>query len=143
MPDNFLLKDASWSLHKLALAEIRRKVFIEEQKVPEELEWDKYDLDSFHVLAIDNHNRIIGCGRLKPDGQIGRMAVTIQWRNKGVGTAILKYIIEHAKENNFNELYLHAQTNAITFYEKHGFKVCSNTFIEAEIPHKSMRMILI
>jgi len=130
----------SWKKHHKELSEIRRIVFVEEQHVPEELELDEFDETSHHVLALDNNNTAIGCGRIKPDGQIGRMAVLKDWRNKGVGNAILETLLNRAKESGLNEIYLHAQVTAIEFYEKSGFIVNSNEFMDAGIPHKTMSL---
>ena len=130
---------ASWHSHKELLSQIRRQVFIEEQQVPEELEWDEYDDNSYHVIALDDDSRPVACGRLKTDGQIGRMAVDRHWRNQGVGTAILENILLHAKSRGMQNLYLHAQTSAIPFYEKNGFRVCSEEFMDAGIPHRTMK----
>ena len=131
---------ASWNQNQKELSEIRRKVFIEEQHVPEELEWDEFDDTSHHVLALNHNNAPLGCGRIKPDGQIGRMAVLKDWRNKGVGNAILKALLNRAIESGLNEVYLHAQLTAIKFYEKYGFIVNSNEFMDAGIPHKTMSL---
>ena len=132
----------SWQENREKLSAIRRKVFIEEQQVPEELEWDEFDEESFHILALDAQDNPIGTGRLKADGQIGRMAILQSWRNKSVGSAILNHILDHARQSGIHELYLHAQISAISFYEKYGFGVCSEEFMDAGIPHKTMRMKL-
>ncbi len=138
----YSLISTNWHDNKEKLSDVRRKVFIEEQHVPEDLEWDDFDETSYHVLAIDQQNTPIGSGRLKPDGQIGRMAVMPDWRNKGIGTAILINILEHAKQSGFQDLYLHAQISAIHFYQRHGFKVISEEFMDAGIPHKTMTITL-
>lgn len=139
MNRHFTILPANWYEHKNQLSLIRRRVFIEEQKVPEELEWDEFDDSSYHVLALDDNNQPIACGRLMTNGQIGRMAVDKQWRNHGIGTAILENILQHAKSMNMANVFLHAQTSAISFYEKNGFKVSSSEFLEAGIPHKTMK----
>ena len=139
---NFSLKDASWEDDREALRLIRRIVFIEEQHVPEEMEWDEFDTSSYHVLAIDNHGHAIGCSRLKTDGQIGRMAVLNQWRNRGVGTALLQRILKLSCKLGMQQVYLHAQVTAIPFYERHGFKVTSDIFMDAGIPHRNMILSL-
>ena len=134
----YTIISTSWNRSKLYLREIRRRVFIEEQHVPEHLEWDEYDETSFHILVVDEKNNPIGTGRLKPDGQIGRMAVAKEWRNRGIGREILRNIMEQAKSSDINRVYLNAQTSAIPFYKKHGFTVCGAEFIEAGIPHVAM-----
>ena len=138
----YSLISTTWHDNKEKLSEVRRKVFIEEQHVPEDLEWDEFDEISYHVLAVDNQDTPIACGRLKPDGQIGRMAVMPDCRNKGIGTAILISILEHAKQSGFKELFLHAQTSAIYFYQRHDFKIVSEEFMDAGIPHKTMKIQL-
>jgi len=138
----YKVKTTSWNESKKALSDIRRKVFIEEQNVPEELEWDEYDQDCTHILVTDENNIPIACGRLKADGHIGRMAVLKAHRATGIGTSILKELLNHAANLHIKKLYLHAQTSAISFYEKQGFEVSSEEFMDANIPHKSMEKLL-
>jgi len=135
---NYSIKKTTWRKDQQSLSEIRKKVFIEEQNVPEELEWDEFDKDSIHILATDNHNNPIACGRIKADGHIGRMAVLKEHRNTGIGTRILKALLKYAADDGTSNVYLHAQTTAIPFYEKQGFKTCSDVFMDANIAHKTM-----
>jgi predicted GNAT family N-acyltransferase len=132
------IKITHWDKDKQSLSDVRRKVFIEEQNVPEELEWDEFDKDCVHILVTDN-NIPVACGRMKSDGQIGRMAVLQPYRNFGIGTEILKACLVYAKNHNINNIYLHAQTSAIGFYEKQGFEASSEEFMDANIPHKTMK----
>jgi len=136
---HYNIKKTTWKEDKQSLSEVRNKVFIDEQNVPEELEWDEFDKDSIHILATDNNNKPIACGRIKTDGQIGRMAVLKQHRNSGIGTGILKALLKYAEDVGTSNVYLHAQTTAIPFYEKQGFKTCSEIFMDANIPHKTMK----
>lgn len=138
----YRLKTSSWEKDKAALSSIRRTVFIEEQNVPEELEWDKYDNSCTHILVTDKNNQALATGRMKSDGHIGRMAVLAAYRNSGIGTAILKQLLTVAKNQKLKKVFLHAQTIAIPFYEKQGFTTCSDEFMDAGIPHKSMQLIL-
>ena len=138
MPSEYTIKKVSWKKDRQALSQVRKKVFIEEQNVPEELEWDEFDEIAQHILALDNNNKPIGTGRIKPDGQIGRMAVLKDWRNKGIGKAILDELLTIAAQSNYPETYLHAQLTAIKFYEKSGFIINSDEFMDAGIPHKTM-----
>ena len=138
----YTLIPTSWHDNRDSLSQVRCRVFIEEQHVPRELEWDEFDQSSFHVLAQDDRQQPIGTGRLKPDGQIGRMAVIPEYRNQGVGSAILAELLRHAESLQLEQVYLHAQTSAIAFYEKHGFEVCSDEFIDAGIPHRTMKIQL-
>ena len=136
---HYTLHPTTWTKNKTELAQVRRHVFIEEQHVPEELEWDESDDACHHILVLDNHNNPIATGRIKPDGHIGRMAVLKTWRNQGVGSAILQSLLKHATASKLDSVYLHAQSTAIPFYDKHRFVVCSEEFMDAGIPHKTMR----
>lgn len=137
----YTIKVTQWEDDKTHLSEIRRKVFIEEQKVPEELEWDDDDKSCVHILVTDN-NTPIATGRIKMDGHIGRMAVLKSYRGKGVGSTVLKALIDFSKTLKMKSVYLHAQITAVPFYEKHGFKISSEEFMDAGIPHKSMTLDL-
>ncbi len=134
---------ASWNEHRNQLGEVRRKVFIDEQHVPEELEWDEYDEYCHHILVLDNNNQAIATGRIKPNGHIGRMAVLPSWRNQGIGTAILDALQAHAVQQDIREVFLHAQVSAIPFYSKQGFEICSDEFMDAGIPHRTMKKLLV
>ena len=137
---NYQLIKTSWQENREALSLIRRKVFIEEQKVPEKLEWDEYDKTSLHILVLNHHQQPVATGRIKPDGQIGRMAVLKEYRHQGIGTEIIKALIEYARQQGYPNIYLHAQTSAIPFYKHFGFTEYGNEFLDANIPHKSMRL---
>ena len=84
----------------------------------------------------------IGTGRLKLDGQIGRMAVARGWRQRGVGAAILQALLELARKEECTTVRLHAQTHAIPFYAKYGFQTVGEEFDEAGIPHCTMELEL-
>lgn len=139
---HYTLHHTTWNKNKTELALVRRLVFLQEQHVPEELEWDEHDEICHHILITDNNHNAIATGRIKPDGHIGRMAVLKPWRNQGVGSAILTALIKYAATNKMQNVYLHAQTTAIPFYEKHGFTLCSDEFMDAGIPHKTMQKII-
>lgn len=131
------IRIADWLTDKDKLAQIRRLVFIEEQNVPEELEWDEFDDISIHFLVTQD-DQLIACARLKPDGQIGRMAVLASHRNQGTGSSLLKFVLQQAVKTKLEKVYLHAQETAISFYEKHGFTAVGDIFYEANIPHREM-----
>lgn len=142
MPENdfseqLKIKVADWKKDKDDLKNIRRRVFIEEQNVPEELEWDEFDDSSIHFIATLDE-RAVAVARLKPDGQIGRMAVLAEHRNQGLGSLLLQFVLQQAAKQKLNKVYLHAQTSAIRFYEKQGFASCGEIFYEANIPHREM-----
>jgi predicted GNAT family N-acyltransferase len=134
----FSVNAVDWQSASTALKEIRRCVFIEEQAVPESLEWDGLDENAIHVLARDSKARPMGCGRLLPEGRIGRMAVLSKWRGKGVGAAMLQALLEIVHRQGMAEVRLSAQITAIPFYEKAGFTVCSGVYLDAGIMHRDM-----
>lgn len=135
---SFVVRAVNWQAHRDKLDAVRRAVFVREQGVPEALEWDGLDERSYHVLALSAAGRPIGTGRLLPDGRIGRMAVLRRWRGRGVGSAILRLLLELARKEGHATVRLHAQTQALGFYEKHGFQVVGEEFTEAGIPHRAM-----
>jgi len=135
--NNITIKVADWSKEKDDLSDIRRLVFIEEQNVPEEMEWDEFDETSTHFL-VTLKDQAIACARLKTDGQIGRMAVLPEYRNQGFGSKLLQFVLAEANTQDINHVYLHAQISAIPFYEKLGFITRGNIFHEANIPHREM-----
>ena len=87
---NFRVRLADWERDRGILEAIRRQVFVLEQQVPEELEWDGRDAQSVHVMAETLSAKPIGTARLLTDGHIGRMAVLKPWRGQGAGTAITR-----------------------------------------------------
>ena len=120
---------------------IRRKVFIEEQNVPEQRERDEYDKEAKHVIVIAD-GKVIGTTRLRfiEEGnmKIERMAVIKEFRSQGFGEQILKFIENYAKTHNVKELILHSQWQARKFYAKFGFKERGKIFMDAGIEHIEM-----
>ena len=133
----FTVRRASWERDQLALRGIRETVFMREQSVPLELEWDGRDARGLHVIAEDAAGAPIGTGRLLPDGHIGRMAVLQPWRGMGVGSALLAELVLYASERGLAEVVLNAQTHALGFYARFGFEAEGEEFLDAGIPHES------
>jgi len=121
---------------------IREIVFVEEQGVARELEWDDKDANCDHAVAFDGNGRAIGTARLLPDARIGRMAVLKEWRGLGVGAALLRAMLARARDKGMTEVTLHAQTHAADFYRKFGFDARGDEFLEAGIPHVGMSLRL-
>jgi predicted GNAT family N-acyltransferase len=132
---------ATWSADRGALERIRREVFIGEQNIPESDEWDGEDATSVHVLATLNRDPV-GTGRLDRAGKIGRIAVLSGLRGRGIGTLILGRLLDEARRLGIREPYLHAQVQAVPFYEKLGFARKGGEFDEAGIPHVRMSLVL-
>jgi predicted GNAT family N-acyltransferase len=139
---HFIVKPASWAADAATLCAIRLQVFVEEQRVPLELEWDGEDERCEHALAYSPEHTPIGTGRLLPDGRIGRLAVLPDWRRQGAGSALLEYFLELARKRGFVVVTLHAQTRATAFYARHGFKAHGEEFMDAGIPHVAMSLAL-
>jgi predicted GNAT family N-acyltransferase len=130
-----------WKRARVQASRIRLEVFVEEQRVPREIELDANDAASVHALAYDD-GKAVGTGRLLPDGHIGRMAVLREHRAQGIGGAILVRLIAEARHRGMREVVLSAQTQALAFYRKHGFAPVGGVFTEAGIPHQAMRLEL-
>lgn len=130
--------EASWAEREDILRDIRRQVFVEEQEIPRELEWDGLDEEATHFLALDEAGTGIGTARFLPSGQIGRMAVLPPHRGHGVGRMLLDAAVEHGRANGYYGVFLHAQEYVSAFYDKAGFAVAGSPFVEAGIPHVKM-----
>jgi predicted GNAT family N-acyltransferase len=123
---------------------IRRRVFIEEQHVPEEIEMDSDDAQAFHALAILD-GEPAGCGRYVAHGdyvKIGRMAVLQELRAQGIGRRILEFLMSTARERGYRRAILHAQLSAEGFYLKNRYASVGAVFEEAGILHRKMERAL-
>jgi len=134
---------------------VRRAVFVEEQGVPRELEYDTYDSTAVHVLAVRADGVPLGTGRLLHGedatgktgadasvGSLGRLAVTGDARGLGVGAALVRAIEDAARERGLAAVDLHAQTHALGFYERLGYAAYGGEFPDAGMPHRAMRRAL-
>lgn len=142
---SFTARLAVWPQDEQLIHSIRKTVFVQEQGVPADLEWDGKDRECTHVLAelvIGAKRDAVGTGRLLPDGKIGRMAVLSKYRGKGIGGEILTALVEAARSRGLHEVYLHAQSHAMAFYQRFGFVVEGDEFQEAGIPHLKMRQTI-
>ena len=133
------LRITDWQRDGAASGAIRRFVFVVQQGVPEDLEWDGEDARCTHVLALLNRDPV-GTGRLLATGKIGRLAVTAGARRHGVGRRMLRRLVELAREQGVTRVYLHAQVGSTSFYEAHGFVAEGEEFDEAGIRHRRMRL---
>lgn len=138
------IRKYSWQLAPKVLRDIRQAVFIDEQQVPEELEWDDTDTIADHYIALTTDNTPVAVARMYPSvtdtAHIGRMAVLPAYRGRGYGEQLLRHIMTEAARD-YQDLYLSAQTRVIDFYERSGFHVCSRPYDDAGIPHVDMRCL--
>jgi len=142
MENNLKVEIVKWIDEHESLKMIRQKVFIEEQKVTSQLEWDGMDEEAVHFLAFKN-KEAIGCARafvIENYMQLGRMAVLKAYRGEGVGTALIEKAITTAKLNQLSAIYISAQCQAIDFYKKFGFEITSDIYLDAEIQHRNMKL---
>lgn len=135
------ISKVSWAEAEPELSAIRHAVFIEEQCVPEAMEWDGEDEAALHVLVIED-GQPVACGRMLSDGHIGRMAVLPHYRQKGIGRLVLKTLLMEAEKLRRGRVFLNAQTQAAGFYAKYGFKQVGGEFPDANIPHLRMEKTL-
>ena len=142
MAATFTINILAWDKALPLARPVREKVFIDEQRVPRELEWDEWDERSDHAIACDADGYAIGTARLAPDGRLGRMAVLRECRGQGVGAALLEALLGRARELPLPRVTLHAQTHAAGFYRRFGFSECGGEFLEAGIPHFEMTLEL-
>ncbi|MBU0807659.1 MULTISPECIES: GNAT family N-acetyltransferase [Pseudomonas] len=128
---------ADWQKDNADLRRIRETVFVAEQAVPPELEWDAEDAEAVHFLALEG-DYPVGTARLLADGHIGRVSVLKDWRGLNVGVALIQAVIEEAEQRGLKQQMLSAQVHATAFYEKLGFAIVSGEYLEAGIPHVDM-----
>lgn len=128
-----------WATLQAPARDVRTEVFLVEQRVPVELEWDEMDAVSLHAAAFDAAGRALATGRLLPDGHIGRMAVRCDARAQGLGSVILTALMQAAKQRGQREVMLNAQIHAEGFYTRFGFAREGAEFDDAGIPHICMR----
>ncbi|RMH33063.1 MAG: GNAT family N-acetyltransferase [Gammaproteobacteria bacterium] len=127
-----------WTSAASQIKEVREKVFVIEQRLDWSLVEDSYDTDSLHVLALSAEGNSIGCGRIKPSGHLGRLAVLLPWRHVGVGSQIVQTLVGVAGQANFNELHLHSTLNLMNYFSRFQFVPNGPVFMEWGRPTQRM-----
>ncbi|MFG3109051.1 GNAT family N-acetyltransferase [Streptomyces tendae] len=155
-PAAYEVRVAEDPIDREACFAVRKDVFVAEQKVPEDIEYDAYDADAVHVLAVREDGVPLGTGRLLHGaaatakngdgdpavGSLGRLAVTAAARGLGVGAALVRAVEAAARARGLTAVDLHAQTHALGFYERLGYQAYGPEFPDAGIPHRAMRRAL-
>ena len=137
---------ADWATLQHAAAPVRVQVFVQEQGIPVEEEWDAEDVTAIHAVLFDTSGQARATARLLQPAsgvaKIGRMAVLREWRGQGYGQRLLKAMISTARYRNDRMVTLSAQQSAMTFYAKHGFETVGVPYDEVGIPHTAMQLYL-
>ncbi len=136
--ETVVVRVGDWAQLGAAASTVRRAVFIEEQGIPAALELDARDADCVHAVAFDGNGTALATGRLLPDAHIGRMAVLAWHRRRGLGATILRALVAVAQGRGMPQLRLHAQSSAVGFYVREGFRTIGEPYEEAGIPHQTM-----
>jgi predicted GNAT family N-acyltransferase len=135
------IEQTSWAASSAELSQLRHEVFVDEQGVSEQEEFDGEDDRATHWIAYGGGGKVLGCARLCDD-KVGRMAVRESERSKGVGSALMRNIIRYASANEMESLQLNAQSHAVPFYEGMYFEADGEEFTEAGLPHMHMVLTL-
>ena len=129
---------ASWDNDEAAIKSVRIPVFVEEQNVPFERDFDSFDASAMHWLAVDDRQCPIGTARMLSDGHFGRMAVLKAFRQQGIGRLIIEAAVNYAAASGLKRVHLHAQLSALVFYERLGFAAYGEVFSDAGMEHIAM-----
>jgi predicted GNAT family N-acyltransferase len=132
----------TWEQAQPVAGPLRFAIFVGEQNVPPGIELDDLDASCTHAVAYDADGKGIGTGRLLPDGRIGRMAVVVDWRRRGIGAEILEALIAEARKRGHKQVVVAAQLRAAEFYRSLGFVAEGKVFEEAGILHQHMHKAL-
>ena len=122
--------------------QVRKIVFVDEQKVPIEEEIDHLEEESTHFLVMNENDEPIGAGRFRivdNYGKVERICVLPQARSTGVGRSLMEAIEQHALSQGLEITKLNAQVQAIPFYKSLGYGIISEEFLDAGIPHRTMK----
>ncbi|MFD8234532.1 GNAT family N-acetyltransferase [Streptomyces sp. NPDC059696] len=155
MSTRYVVRVAEDPADREACFAVRKEVFVVEQGVPQDVEYDEHDAGAVHVLAIREDGLPLGAGRLlygeaavartgagPSVGSLGRLAVTAFARGLGVGAALVRAIEDAARARGLTAVDLHAQTHARGFYERLGYEPYGPEYAEAGVPHQGMRRSL-
>jgi YbgC/YbaW family acyl-CoA thioester hydrolase len=136
----------SWAELGEQAGAIRTAVFVQEQKIPIEMEWDEADASCLHAVAFNRFGQALATGRLLEHvpgvAKIGRMAVMRSMRGSRVGREVLEALMRKGREQGYTEVLLHAQLSAVGFYLRAGFTQRGEPFEEAGIGHVEMVRVL-
>ena len=137
-----ILKTGDWHALGPDASKVRTEVFVQEQRIPKEMEWDEADHTALHAVVYNRLGQPLATGRLLQhspgQGRIGRMAVCRVVRGTDLGRGVLQALMQVARQRGDREVMLHAQRSAEGFYARLGFNPRGEPFEEAGIPHLEM-----
>ena len=143
---SYTVETGTWADLGRDAAQVREEVFVHEQNIPLDMEWDSADQTALHAVAFNGLGQAVGTARLlantETTAKVGRMAVKRALRGLGIGQDLLQVLLGSAKQRGQLEVVLHAQCSALGFYERAGFMQRGETFDEVDIPHIEMFMAL-
>ncbi len=139
---SFEFVQVKWAAASSDIMQIREKVFIIEQRFGKETLIDKDDPKSFHILVLNKSGKTVACGRLNPNGRIGRIAVLIDHRGSGIGTMLLSKLIRIAEKRKITTLTLNTETDLTHFYDQQRFHIDGPVYMKQGVPFQRMRMSL-
>lgn len=138
----FIYKLVSSTKELEGALKVRREVFIKEQGISPEEEYDGCDEEALHMVVMDR-GKVIGTARVRflsdRQAKIERMAILKSFRRRGIGSRILSFLNEELDDKQVDELVLHAQYSVMAFYRSCGFKEIGSPFLEADIKHIKMK----
>lgn len=138
----YQIVDGAWDQLQHDAMSVREQVFIQEQQIAAQDEWDEQDAVSLHFV-IYRDGQAIATARLLQDHSVGRVAVLKAYRGQGLGQLIMQYIIALAQQQQRPQLHLSAQTHALDFYKQLGFEQQGEVYLECNIPHIHMQLLFI
>lgn len=142
----FHLQVGDWATLGALAAQVRTQVFVQEQAIPADMEWDAADASALHAVICDLQGQAVATGRLlQPEpgiAKIGRMAVLRSVRKHGLGRQVLLALIEAARQRGDRSVVLSAQHSAIGFYTRLGFTAHGAEYDDVGIAHRDMSLTL-
>lgn len=136
---DYEIQSGTWTQFAAEAKSIREQVFIQEQRIAPEDEWDAQDAVALHFVVYAT-GQAIATARLLENHSIGRVAVLKSQRGLGVGRVLMQHIIQVAKQQR-PWVKLSAQEHAIPFYQSLSFQVEGESYLDCGIPHVDMRLI--
>ncbi|GAA5215173.1 GNAT family N-acetyltransferase [Corallincola platygyrae] len=136
---SFTIRQVCWNDAAEALKRVRYQVFCCEWRIPETLEFDQHDPVAFHVLVEDEESNPLATGRLLPNGDLGRIAVVIPARGKGIAKAVLNQLLNIARNEQMETVFINSALESIDKFKMQGFLPVTRVFMEAGVPRQRLK----